>query len=165
MLTPVGRTAPMIFWLPLIASLLHITEEFVFPGGFPEWDRSYRPAIKASITPRLHIIINGLLLLLGVQTGLAGGTPVGVALWLTLAALLASNAVWHLVGSIKMKNYSPGVVTGWVLYVPMAIYGYAHFVGGHEASLGTAVAAAVLGGSYHVWAAIGHRRRASGTAK
>jgi hypothetical protein len=91
---------PNLHWWPLIASMLHIVEEFVVPGGFAAWDRKFRPAYAASITPRLHVIMNALLLLAGVAVGRAGAAPQGVAAWLTLAALLAGNAVFHLVGAI-----------------------------------------------------------------
>ena len=49
-----------VFWAPLGAASLHIIEEFVYPGGFAAWDRRYRPGMRKSITPRFHIIINGL---------------------------------------------------------------------------------------------------------
>lgn len=149
-----------LMWWPLAAASLHIAEEFVFPGGFAEWDRGYRSAYRASITPRLHLVMNGLLILACVAVGSNGRTPSGVAAWLTLAALLASNAVFHLVGTIKTRSYSPGLVTGLLLYVPMAVVGYAHFLGAHEASAGTALAAAALGGSYHLWSGMAHARRA-----
>ena len=150
---------PEIFYWPLIAASLHIVEEFVFPGGFAEWDRAYRPAYKASITPRLHIIMNALLLFFCLAVAAAGPTPNGVAAWLTLAALLASNAVFHVVGAIKTGRYSPGMVTGLLLYVPMALYGYARFLRAGLASAGTAATAALIGGSYHLWAAAAHARR------
>src|SRR5262245_9943242 len=150
---------PTIMWWPLVAAIAHIFEEFAYPGGFAEWDRAYRPAYKASITPRLHLVMNGLLLFACVAVGAAGPTARGVAGWLTLAALLASNAVYHVVGAFKTHRYSPGMVTGLLLYVPMAIYGYVHFLRSHAASSGTAIAAAALGGSYHFWSALGHARR------
>lgn len=55
-----------MYWLPLAAVLLHICEEFFYPGGFAEWDRAYRR--------------------------------------------------------------SPGVVTGVLVYLPLAFWGFAHFV-------------------------------------
>ena len=35
-------------WAPLAAASLHIVEEFVLPGGFPAWDRAYRPGLRRS---------------------------------------------------------------------------------------------------------------------
>jgi uncharacterized membrane protein YkvI len=146
--------------------VLHITEEFVYPGGFAEWDRSYRPAIRKSITPRLHIIINATLLLACLQVGLVANTgdaetqAFGAVAWLTIAALLFSNAVFHVLGTIQTRTRSPGIVTSILLYMPMAVFGYWYFVHHGSVSLGVATAAAVVGGSYHFWAALMHRARA-----
>ncbi|HZN55959.1 MAG TPA: HXXEE domain-containing protein [Candidatus Polarisedimenticolaceae bacterium] len=150
-----------ISWWPMVAAVLHIVEEFVFPGGFAEWDRSYRPAFRKSITSRFHVWINALLLFVCLAVGAAGPTPNGVAGWLTLSALLASNAVFHLVGTIRTKRYSPGLATGLGLYLPMALYGYPHFLRTGQASLGTAVVAFAIGASYHLWASMAHARRAA----
>ena len=155
-----------LWWAPLVTAVLHVTEEFVYPGGFAEWDRSYRPAIRDSITPRLHIIINAAILLACVQVGLLAWTKdvevqtVGVAAWLTIAALLFSNAVFHVVGTIRTGTRSPGVVTAIALYMPLAVVGYWYFVHDGKVSLGIATAAAVVGGSYHLWTALLHKARA-----
>ena len=138
-------------------------------GWLADWDRAYRPEFTASITPRLHIIMNALLILAGLQVGLlhrdeqvrVGAVPPAHALaWLTLATLLLSNAMFHLKGSLHTKRYSPGLITGLGLYVPLAIFGYGYFVGTHKASLPIAFLALAIGGSYHFWAAMMHRRRA-----
>ncbi len=140
-----------IYWAPLVAASLHIVEEFVFPGGFPEWDRRYRPGIRKSITPRLHIIINALLLIACYDAWAWRARPAGAAVWLTVTALLASNAIWHAVGTVKSRSYSPGVVTGMLLYVPLTVYGYLLFLRTGQASPGTAIVAFAIGISYHLW--------------
>jgi hypothetical protein len=148
-----------IYWLPLAAVLLHIVEEFVWPGGFAAWDRAYRPAFRTSITTRFHWWINGLLLLLAVSVGIDAHTYFGAALWLALAALLAWNAVFHLVGTWRTRRYSPGLVTSVGLYLPLAIWGYPHFVRSGTVTLGTAVASAIGGSSYQLWGTAIHRIR------
>ncbi len=160
-----------IWWAPLFASLLHIFEEFVYPGGFADWDRAYRPEFTQSITPRFHLMVNALLVLAGLQVGLLrdndlkahGGavTPAHVLTWLTLTALLSSNAIWHLKGTLRTKRYSPGLITGLGLHIPLTLFGYAYFVGTHKVSPWIAVVALAIGGSYHYWAAIIHKRRAA----
>jgi hypothetical protein len=149
-----------IFWWPLIAVVLHITEEFYFPGGFAEWDRSYRPAFQTSITPRFHVLMNGGLLFACLTLVLNESSEYLVAAWLLIAALLASNALWHIVGVARTRAYSPGVATGLALYIPMMLVGYAHFLRTDRASVPTAVAAFAIGGSYHWWARILHLFRA-----
>ena len=156
---------PSLFWWPLLAAALHIWEEFVFPGGFADWDRGYRAAYKASITPRLHLFMNALLLFACLSVGSAGPTRSGVAGWLTLSALLASNAIFHLVGAVQSRSYSPGMVTGLLLYFPMTVYGYTHFLSTGQASKGTASVAAAIGGSYHLWSSLAHARRARSAAR
>ena len=164
-----------IWWAPLAAAALHIVEEFFWPGGFPEWDRAYRAGIASSITPRLHFWVNAALLYLCAMVWLAGaeyeGAPLRVrglfsggmapAAWLGVMALLASNAIWHLVGTIRSRTLSPGLRTGLALYLPLTAYGYFHFLHRGEVPVGTALLAAAIGGSYHLWAAFLHARRAS----
>lgn len=168
-----------LWWAPLCAAVLHIGEEFVYPGGFAAWDREYRSAIRSSITPRLHLVVNAALLVACLSVALAGTPggmlvvggirlrsvlPVSLAVpgWLALAALLFSNAVFHLVGTIRTKRMSPGVRTGMLLYVPIAVLGYWHFLAGGQVSSIVAAVSALVGGSYHVWASMAHRWRARG---
>jgi hypothetical protein len=153
-------TPSWIWWAPFGAAVLHITEEFFWPGGFADWDRMYRPHIAKSITKRLHIVINALLLLGTLAVAQSTRGPSAAAAWLTFAALLFGNAIFHLVGTIKTKRYSPGVATGLLLYVPMAVFGFVHFLGTKEASRGTAVVAVALGMSYQFWGTMMHKARA-----
>jgi hypothetical protein len=158
-------------------SLLHIGEEFIYPGGFASWDREYRSAIRASITPGLLWVANALLLAACVSVGLSGmpggllvvgGVPfrstvpvsLSVVAWLVMAALLFSNAIFHAVGTYQTRRASPGVRTGVLLYVPLSLFGYWHFLHGRQVSLLGAGVAALVGGSYHFWASFAHHRRA-----
>ena len=150
------------FWAPMGAAGLHMIEEFVYPGGFAAWDRRYRPAISTSITPRFHIVINGLLLLLCYNVGAMGGTPIGIAAWLTVTALLFSNAIWHVVGAVKTRSYSPGMITGLLLYVPLTVYGYARLLQSGQSPVATAIIAFAVGASYQLWATAIHRWRTRG---
>ena len=83
--------------------------------------------------------------------------PIG---WLALTALFFSNAVFHLRGTFKSRKRSPGVISGVGIYIPLAVYGYFHFVSTGLVSPWLAVVAALVGSSYHFWAAIMHKRRA-----
>jgi hypothetical protein len=151
----------ILFWLPLLAAALHVFEEFAWPGGFTAWYRSYRPDIAASVSNRFLFWINVALLLACFSAGVDGPSPYGAALFLTVTALLFANGLFHLVATIKGRRYAPGLVTGVVLYLPLAIIGYAVVLQSHRASLGTAVVAAILGGSYQFISWSIHRRRAA----
>jgi uncharacterized protein with HXXEE motif len=149
-----------LFWALLLAAAAHVFEEFVFPGGFKAWYARYRPETATSFTPRFAIGINALLLVGCSLPLLSGPTPQVIALWLTLAAVVAGNAVFHARATLKMREYSPGLVTALFLYVPLAVLGFIHFVRVGEASWGTAIVAALLGGSYDLFSVMNHRRRA-----
>jgi hypothetical protein len=146
-------------WAPLSAATLHIFEEFAWPGGFAARYRQYAPTRAKSITPRFLVIGNGLLLMLGYDAGAWWPAPFGAAVWLTTAALLASNATWHLIGTIRTKSCSPGIATGLILYVPLALFGYVRTLRSGT-NIVTAIVAAAIGTSYHSWSAALHRRRA-----
>ena len=148
-----------LFGAPLAAVCLHITEEFFLPGGFADWDRRYRPAFAHSITTRFHVIVNALLLVLCYDIWALRRSPAGPYLWLVVAALLFSNAIWHLRGAWKTRSYSPGMATGLLLYVPLALYGYPHFMRHASVSIAGAAAAFALGVSYPLVSTLMHRRR------
>jgi hypothetical protein len=154
-----------IFWLPFIFAALHIFEEFVWPGRFGAWYQSYWPQIAASLTPRFFIVMNAILLAVAFFLGWMGpGWSRGLSLWLVLAALLAENAIFHVVGVFKLRRYSPGVVTGVLLYLPLCVWGYWHFLATGEASWSLAATSFVIGAGYQFWSEFNHRRRAAAAA-
>ena len=153
-----------IWWAPLLAILLHIFEEFVWPGGFTAWYRLYRPQFEKSISRPFLFWINVALLFGCLAIGVDGPTPYGSALFLTMTAVLFTNGFFHLLATLRMRRYSPGVITGIALYVPLTVYGYAVILRHGLASNGTVIASAILGGSYHLFSAAFHRTRSAVSA-
>ncbi len=151
----------LLAWSLPAAAVTHIFEEFVFPGGFKAWWQAYRPGTAGSVSTRFLVIINAALLFLCANVALAVRSPRGngVAAWLTVAALLFSNAIFHIIGAFQTGRYSPGMVSGVVLYMPLAVAGYYWFLRTGRASSGTATITALIGGSYHFIAFANHRRR------
>jgi hypothetical protein len=148
-------------WLyaaPFVAACLHVTEEFFFPGGFAEWDRRYRPEFAGSITSRLHVIVNALLLLVAYDVFALRHHATGPLMWMAVAAIEFSNALWHLRGAWKTRSYSPGMVTGTLLYGPVTIYGYTHFLR-TGVSPKTALLGFLIGASYVIVGPLMHRAR------
>lgn len=138
--------------------MLHIFEEFVWPGKFLAWYRDYRPGIAASITPRFAIVGNAILLAAALVLGLMGPNwSRGLSLWLTLAALLAANAGFHILGAIRMQDYSPGVATGLLLYIPLCAWGFWYFLENKYATPEFALVSFLIGGSYQFWSMRIHR--------
>jgi hypothetical protein len=148
-------------WLPLIAVILHLTEEFLWPGGFGDWYRWYRPARAASVTTGFLIRINALFVAMAFVAGALGFSLNGVALWLVVASIAAWNGAFHLWATIRGRRYSPGLVTGCLVYIPLSIFGFYYFWHERLAAISILIQAALIGPAYHVYAAWNHRRRAA----
>jgi len=149
----------MIPWLPLVVIAAHLLEEFVWPGGFAAWYRRIWPERAASVTPKFLVGINALNVLLAIGAGQWFDRPVGLGLWLVVASLAAANGVFHLRAVLRTGIYSPGVVTGVVLYIPLAAWGFVYFaLNGARADV--LIQAALIGPAYHFYSAWNHRRRA-----
>jgi hypothetical protein len=144
-------------WAPLTAASLHVFEEFAWPGGFSRWYRTYRGNAK-SVNRRFLVIINAGLVITLLEGAIAGRTPVGVALLLTFSAVLFSNGCWHLWASYRSHSYSPGVISGVLVYLPLGLFEYSGWIRVGRASLGTAAVALLIGTSYPLWSAAYHGR-------
>jgi hypothetical protein len=140
-----------ILWLPFAAACLHIVEEFVWPGDFAAWYRRYDPRAAASITTRFLVTMNAILLALCLVPPLTGTTAQGLTWWLTASAVCAGNALWHCYASWKTRRYSPGVVTGLFVYLPVALYGFVTFTMRRATAPGTAYQAVAIGAAYVYW--------------
>ncbi|HEY1583425.1 MAG TPA: HXXEE domain-containing protein [Chthoniobacterales bacterium] len=155
----------LLFWLPFCFAALHIFEEFAWPGGFAAWYTAYRPYVAGSLTTRFLILGNALLLVVTFLLGWMGPSwSRGLSLWLILAALLAANGLFHLRGVIALRRYSPGVVSGVLLYLPLCVWGYWHFIASGEASWQFAAISFMIGASYQLWTDFNHRRRSATVA-
>ena len=152
--------SPAVPWLPLGAICLHLVEEFVWPGGFGDWYRRYRPERASSVTTRFLFWINALFVAMALVAGAFGLRPLGIAFWLVVASLAAANGAFHLWATYRSRSYSPGVVTGLVIYIPLAVFGFTTFGRNGLATTGTMLQALIIGPAYHVYAAWNHRRRA-----
>ena len=150
--------------LPLGAVLLHLFEEFVWPGGFAEWYRWYRPERAARVTTGFLVWINVLFVVMALIPAVMGFRPYGVAFWLVVASIAVANGLFHLWAVLRTRRYSPGVLTGGVVYLPLAVFGFVYFWRTGLANLPLLLQAAVIGPAYNVYAAWNHRRRAKSLA-
>jgi hypothetical protein len=115
-----------IFWAFLGASVLHVTEEYGYPGGFLAGLREASPAFAPAATARFAFVINALFLALCVVAALVGAR----CLWLglSIAALMLWNTLLHLGTSLKLRRYMPGTVTAVALYIPLGLFAYERFL-------------------------------------
>ena len=156
-----SAAAPLFLWLPLLAVLAHLIEEFVWPGGFPDWYRRYRPARAASVTPRFLFIVNAILVIIALMPPALGATSRAYGYWIVVAAIGAANAFFHIRATAEKRAYSPGVITGTLLYVPLAAWGGELLLEQHLISTGTAIEAAIIAIVFHIFSAWNHTRRAA----
>jgi hypothetical protein len=138
-------------WSLVAAAGAHIFEEFEWPGAFVEWYGRYMPANAARLTRGFLIGINALLLAGCFQAGELGSSDQGTALWLTMAAFLFFNGWFHIAGAIRMRGYSPGLITSICLYIPLSIFGYFKLLGAGRASTGTALIAILIGTAHEAY--------------
>jgi hypothetical protein len=99
----------------LAAAVLHLIEEYVYPGGFLRWVQS---AVGFAPNAAEAVVINALFVGL-VATPLFSAGPV---LSLSVPALLLTNGAMHVIGTIATKRYSPGVITSVLLFFPLGVY-------------------------------------------
>ncbi len=106
-------------WLFPLTYVLHATEEYACGETFPVW---------ISRILGVHFTATGFLWL----NGVAMAAMIGVV-WLaqarddlrwlltTLATIITVNGAAHVLGSLASRSYSPGVVTGTFLWLPLGI--------------------------------------------
>ena len=109
----------------LFSAVLHVTEEYGYPGGFLKWAKKFIPRIADRITIRMAVIVNGLFIILCAGGVVFGGRHPMFAL--SIAGLILVNGIIHVLSSIVTKSYSPGLITSLVLYIPLSIYLFMYF--------------------------------------
>lgn len=121
----------LLFLLP-IAFGLHVIEEFVYPGGFISWDNILRP--KYTHTPgSFYVKINvfpsvaSFALVLGAFDYAGKYSVPGIRGWFVFVIFVTWNAVFHVRGAIQTRTYSPGMVTGLLLCIPLTVVSCVHF--------------------------------------
>ena len=123
----------LVFSLP-ISFGLHVVEEFFFPGGGSAWFALNHPEYSKAYTPAYFFKVNAIPLVLSLLVSLgtfdfAGGFAFfGLRAWLAFAVFQATNAIFHLRGTIATRRYSPGLGTGMLMYLPLTIISYAFFL-------------------------------------
>jgi hypothetical protein len=137
-------TVRITLWLVVVASLLHIGEEYRWPGGFLGFMQRAAPSLTVGVaTPALAVVINGLMVVGLVVAALIGPAVPSVAL--SGAALVAVNGMGHLAAAVHIRGYAPGVVTGGLVYLPVAVAAYTAFGVAGRLTVGVVVVSLLLG--------------------
>ena len=148
-------------WLPLAAVAAHLVEEFAWPGGFGDWYRTHYPDRAKSLSNVFLVWINVLMVVMSLIAAFFWKTLYAIEMWLVVASIAGANAFFHLLATMRWRTYSPGLVTGLLLYVPLAVYGFVTFTRDGLISTNLAIQAALIGPLYHAYSAWNHRRRSA----
>lgn len=108
---------PLLFPLTY---LIHIAEEYFAAEGFPEWSARY---LNFRLTPERFLELNGIAWIAVCMASL-------IVLWrasarwvlVPLATVTAINGCAHAVASIATMSYSPGVISGVMLWIPLGVF-------------------------------------------
>jgi energy-converting hydrogenase Eha subunit E len=138
----------LVFIAFFVASLLHMVEEYIYPGGFMTFMKRVNSRIAPAVTTPAVVIINGLQLVLCIAVILVGIKNITFSM--SLAGLLFLNSLIHIGGCIRVKGYAPGVITGILLYLPLSIFAYYYFGSTGQLSLLEGVGSIVSGILYQL---------------
>ncbi len=112
---PPGVTSTLFYWIPCLAFLAHIAEEW---PRFPAWATRHFGTTTRAFYAYSHVVLVAAAVTV---SALATSGPAGGPFALLAIAgqwLMCSNALFHLATSALFREYSPGVVTGTTLFLP-----------------------------------------------
>lgn len=86
----------------------HVTEEFLYPGGFIEWYKQFRPALADGIKPGYIVWINSLMIGVFALKKYSPGVVTGVLFYIPLFVygrwyLLSSNSLSYPAASSRIR--------------------------------------------------------------
>ena len=106
---------PMLVWLFPLAYALHVMEEWL--GGFPEW----LALITGDGISRQTFVAINTIAFAAMLVAVRAATKREEHGWLAIAiaTLTLVNGLLHILGTLFTGTYSPGLVTGIILYLPL----------------------------------------------
>ena len=112
-----GRLFENWIWLFPLTYLIHAMEEYWCGEGFYRWSARI---LGWGMTPDQFVAINGLAWLMMLASILVFRRTPSVR-WLTIcyATVVLVNGFSHLLGSLWTWTYSPGVISGLVIWIPL----------------------------------------------
>lgn len=117
------HSEPALFAALLIVYFIHQIEEYVWPGGFRQFANAHTFHSGRDdwlVTPGGTAFVN--IVLVWLPIALAVSFP-DTLRWVGLAwiGVTLVNGIIHIVGTIALRAYNPGVITGTVLFLPFTI--------------------------------------------
>lgn len=108
-----------MYWIPLLVFVPHMLEEF---PRFPAWATRHFGATSRAWYVYSHVVLVALIVGVAWSTETSRPGSWGALMAVGVMWSLACNGGFHLVTTILFRQYSPGVVTGTVLFFPATAY-------------------------------------------
>jgi hypothetical protein len=106
-------------WFVLTALVLHVVEEI---PAFPQWATRHFGTTSLTYFVLSHIPLLAAVVYIAHRASRSGVAAVWVWLLTAVQSALAANGVFHVVATLWFREYSPGLVTSVLLYVPVTAY-------------------------------------------
>jgi hypothetical protein len=127
---------------------VHVTEEYLWPGGFLDAMRRTAPRVVFAVNPTMAVVINAMFIAGTIAAASVGARAPVFAL--SAAALIAVNGCAHVVGTLHGRRYVPGAVTGLLISQPAAVLAYLEFAHAGLLSPSVVLVSLALGAGYHL---------------
>jgi hypothetical protein len=117
------RSSPGLWvWLFPATYLIHIAEELWLGEGFHVWVSRFG---GGGLELETFVALNAIALVF-VIAGIAPVRTVRSMNWfiVAIATTLSLNGVTHLMASAYTASYSPGLISGNLLWIPLAVFGW-----------------------------------------
>lgn len=148
------QTYNLVFWLPYVVLLIHTIEEL------PSFSK-YATRHFAPMSTYKHAVIQVCMILLVLLVSYKASTIGYHGIWVVLAAAfqlhIGLNALFHIVTTIKFKEYSPGLLTAVTLSIPSTVFFFNQMYVGSRLTrielivsliVGTTIAISAIGSLY-----------------
>jgi hypothetical protein len=112
-------STPSIYALPALLFLLHVAEELT--GGFPAWATVHFGTTTTPWFVYSHIPLITALLVVAWRASRPDASPAATLLAVATQWGTTWNGVFHLATTLLFREYSPGVITAVLLFVPALI--------------------------------------------
>ena len=110
-------------WWPLLlpaSYLLHLFEEWFGGEGFAAWTER---ALGQPVSTTRFLVLNAIVWpLFAALTLVAVKRPAASWFLTSFGTLVVINALLHALGALASSSYSPGLVTGLLLYLPIGTF-------------------------------------------
>ncbi len=118
---------PFLMWLHFPAYLLHQAEEYIFPGGFKHhFNKTVGKTVSGGLDDILsdtEICFINVVMVWGAHVFcavVAQHYSMKIGVFLPVFAL--SNAVLHVMATVRGRCYNPGIVTSLIVFFPLSLY-------------------------------------------